>query len=78
MRTRNIGAHSCRIGGATDLMATGQASQLLLQAKGRWGSDIGKIYARMTRKGQIAASALMQQASGRDLEELLTGFVQPA
>lgn len=72
------GAHSCRIGGATDLMATGQASQLLLQAKGRWASDVGKIYARMTRNGQIAASKLMQSARGRDLEELLPGFVQPA
>lgn len=72
------GAHSCRIGGATDLMATGQASQLLLQAKGRWGSDIGRIYARLTRQGQIAASSLMQTAAGRDLEELLPGFVQPA
>lgn len=71
------GAHSCRIGGATDLMSTGQASQLLLQAKGRWGSDVGKIYARLTRKGQIAASTLMQRASGRDLEEILPGFVQP-
>lgn len=75
---KHWGAHSCRIGGATDLMATGQASQLLLQAKGRWGSDIGQIYARLTRRGQIAASTLMQRASGRDLEELLPGFVQPA
>ena len=72
------GAHSCRIGGATDLMATGQATQLLLQAKGRWASDIGKVYARMTRKSQIEASKLMQSARGRDLEELLPGFSQPA
>lgn len=73
------GAHRCRIGGdATDMMATGQASQLLLQAKGRWGSDIGKIYARLTRQGQIAASSLMQTGVGRELEELLPGFVQPA
>ena len=72
------GAHSCRIGGATDLLATGQATQLLLQAKGRWASDVGKIYARMTRSGQIAVSRLMQNARGRDLEELLPGFSQPA
>lgn len=75
---RQWGAHSCRIGGATDLMATGQASQILLQAKGRWASDIGRIYARMTRRGQLAASRLMQRARGRDLEELLPGFIQPA
>lgn len=72
------GAHSCRIGGATDLVATGKASAVLLQAKGRWASDIGKIYARMTRRCQLAASELMQAARGRDLEELLPEFVQPA
>ena len=74
--SRQWGAHSLRIGGATDLASTGEASQLLLQAKGRWASDIGKIYARMTRRSQLAASALMQKARGRDLEELLPGFTQ--
>ena len=72
------GAHSGRIGGATDLAATGRATQLLLQAKGRWASDIGKIYARMTRRSLLAASRLMQKARGRDLEELLPDFVQGA
>lgn len=72
------GAHSCRIGGATDLVATRQASPLLLQAKGRWASDIGKIYARMTRRCHLAASELMQSAKGRDVEELLPSFVQAA
>lgn len=72
------GAHSCRIRGATDLVATGKASPILLQAKGRWASDIGKIYARMTRRCQLAASELMQSARGRDLEELFPDFVQPS
>ena len=75
---RRWGAHSPRIGGATDLMSTGGSSPVLLQAKGRWGSDIGKIYARMTRRMQLAASSLMQQARGRDLEELLPDFTQAA
>lgn len=70
------GAHSGRIGGATDLAATGSASQVLLQAKGRWASDIGRIYARMTRRSQLAASRLMQRARGRDLEELIPDFTQ--
>ena len=70
------GAHSARIGGATDLAATGESSPVLLQAKGRWASDIGRIYARMTRRSQLAASRLMQEARGRDLEELLPGFTQ--
>lgn len=72
------GAESCRIGGATDLASTGRASQLLLQAKGRWSSDIGKIYARMTRRCQLAASRLMQRAVGRDIEEIMPDFTQPA
>ena len=70
------GAHSGRIGGATDLAATGKASELLLKAKGRWASDIGRIYARMTRRSQLAASRLMHQARGRDLEEIHPGFTQ--
>ena len=70
------GAHSGRIGGATDLASTGKASELLLKAKGRWASDIGKIYARMTRRSQLAASRLMHEARGRDLEEIHPGFTQ--
>ena len=70
------GAHSARIGGATDLASTGKVSQLLLQAKGRWGSDIGRIYARMTRRCHLAASRLMHEARGRDLEEIHPDFTQ--
>lgn len=73
---RQWGAHSARIGGATDLASTGKASQLLLQAKGRWASDIGRIYARMTRRSQLAASRLMHDARGRDLEEIHPDFTQ--
>ena len=75
---KQFGAQSARIGGATDLAATGKASQLLLQAKGRWSSDIGKIYARMTRKAQLAVSDMMYESTNRDLEEILPEFVQPA
>ena len=76
---KEFGAHSARIGGATDLVALGGESvELLLQAKGRWQSDIGKIYARMTRRAHIAASRLMYSAKGRDLEEILPDFVQQA
>ena len=76
-KSARVGAHSFRIGGATDL-ADQNASPLLLQAKGRWSSDIGRIYARMTRRAQLAASRLMQQRSSRDLEELFPSFAQAA
>lgn len=72
------GAHSPRIGGATDLASTGKASELLLKAKGRWSSEIGQIYARMTQRSLLAASRLMQKARGRDLEEIMPTFTQPA
>jgi hypothetical protein len=75
---KHFGAHSTRIGGATDLASTGRASQLLLQAKGRWASDIAAIYARMTRKQQLAVSDLMYESHGRDLEEIMPEFSQPA
>jgi hypothetical protein len=73
-----FGGHSARIGGATDLAEKGTASEVLLRAKGRWASDIGAIYARLTRRALLAASRLMQKAKARDLEELLPDFVQPA
>lgn len=75
---REWGAHSARIGGATDLAATGAASEILLKAKGRWASDIATIYARLTRRTLLAASRLMQQGHGRDLEEIFPSFTQPA
>ena len=75
---REFGAHSPRIGGATDLAATGSASQVLLQAKGRWASDVSRIYTRLTRRAQLAGSSLMQRAKGRDLEEIFPDFTQPA
>ena len=70
--------HSCRIGGATDLIDA-KGSPLLLQAKGRWAGDIGRIYARMTRRAQLSASKLIQRGKGgRDLEDIFPDFTQPA
>ena len=72
-----------RIGGATEYAATGKVSQLLLEAKGRWSSDMGAIYARCARMMRclhlhVAASDLIFQAKGRDLEDLIPEYVQPA
>ena len=75
---KEAGAHTPRIGGATEYAATGKASQLLLEARGRWDSDVASIYARMTRRMHLLGSDLMFQARGRDLEELIPEFVQPA
>ena len=48
----------------------------VIMAKGRWACDIARIYARMTRRAQLAASRAMQQRGGRDMEELFPSFVQ--
>ena len=52
---------------------------MLLQAKGRWASDIARIYARLTRRAQLLASRAMQRGgAGRDLEELFPSYAQRA
>ena len=78
LRPREWTAHSPRIGGATDLASTGKLCQTTLQAKGRWASDIGRIYVRGTRRAQLKASRLIQQGRGRDLEEIFPHFSHPA
>ena len=74
-KEKHFGAQSPRIGGATDI---GEGSPLLLQAKGRWAGDLGKIYARLTRRGLVRASRAMQKRGSRDLEEIYEAFAQPA
>ena len=58
-----------RIGGATDI---GDTNPLMLQAKGRWGSDIARIYNRLTRRGLVEASRAMHRHAAKDMEELST------
>mmetsp|Transcript_28515 Transcript_28515/g.57518 ORF Transcript_28515/g.57518 Transcript_28515/m.57518 type:complete len:222 (-) Transcript_28515:243-908(-) len=74
---KEAGAHTPRIGGASDYAGTGEASELMLEAKGRWSGDIARIYARMTRRAHMAASDQMFAAKGRDLEELMPEFIAP-
>lgn len=72
---KHFGTHSPRIGGATDI---GDESPLMLQAKGRWAGDLGKIYSRLTRRGLVRASRAMQHRGSRDMEEIHAAFSQPA
>lgn len=72
---KHFGAHSPRIGGATDVS---DQSPLMLQAKGRWAGDIGKIYARLTRRGLVRQSRAMQRRGAKDMEEIYEAFAQPA
>ena len=75
---REFGAHSCRIGGATDLFSNNATKDIavIVQNKGRWSSDIWKIYARLTRRDHLHASRMMFSNSGRSMEELIPNYTQ--
>ena len=80
------GAHSLRIGGATDFRdlfdtstetGLGEAKRAL-KARGRWKSDIAYIYARTSLDSSLEASARVGNVSGRDIESAFAGWAEPA
>ena len=73
-----VGGKSWRIAGATDLYDAYQEHAVrLLKERGRWKSDIGYIYARVSEAAHLEASRRMAGATGRDLESS-AGWTQPA
>ena len=74
-----FGAHSPRIGGATDLRdAFRESSQRRIKERGRWASDVAQLYQRALLSAQLDVSVGMAEAVSRDLEEALVGWTQPA
>ena len=74
-----VAGHSCRIGGATDLMGNATFDcKYSLKAAGRWAGDVGEIYARRTRKAQLLASSQMHMDGGEDLEQIFPSYTQCA
>jgi hypothetical protein len=76
---RTVGAKAFRVGGATDLrdiFGVAVASSLL-KRRGRWGSDIGEIYARTSLDEQLLVSTQIGDSQGADLERLCAGWAQP-
>ena len=81
-----FGAHSLRIGGASDfrdLYDTTAAAGLeeakrVLKKRGRWRSDIAFIYARTSLDSSLEASARLADVSGRDIESAFAGWAEPA
>jgi hypothetical protein len=73
------GGTAFRIGGASCLREShGEAeAKRLLVERGRWQSDIGLIYARMSISTHLTASRTMTHAAGADVERE-TGWAQPA
>ena len=90
VRTRHgtFGAHSLRIGGASDFRdlydtstAAGleEAKRVLnLKKRGRWRSDIAFIYARTSLDSSLEASTRLADVSGREIESAFAGWAEPA
>ena len=49
----------------------------MIKDRGRWYSDIFEIYERGSLQEHALASAAITEAGGIDLEQTLTGWVQP-
>ena len=78
---KDFGAKCWRIGGATDLreqLGTTLAERSIKE-RGRWNSDIGRIYARALIRTMLDASAdISRDDVSRDLEALRDDWVQPS
>ena len=74
------GGKSFRIGGATDWRAVlGESkAERIIRQRGRWDSDIHKIYERALAHEHLSGSAAVGGASGAELEALCAGWAQPA
>ena len=75
----DVHARAARIGGATDARARlGEPGRAAIQRRGRWCSEVGRIYQRETLEAQLQLSAEIGDVLADSLEELGLGWVQPA
>jgi len=72
----DFGAHSARIGGATDYADRFGVvkAPILIRKRGRWDSDMGEIYARVSGLEVIDASVEIWESEGLELEAVIRGF----
>ena len=75
--TRLFGAHSPRIGGATDLYASG-CPPISIQIQGRWDSDLWSIYARQCIGQTVGFARRAQDATDVEIEVDSASYTQPA
>ena len=71
-----VGAHSYRIGGATD-HADGGGNPTMMKARGRWDGAVAFIYASDTIASQLALQAAMWWAGSASVEAIFADWVQP-
>ena len=76
----DTGGKAFRQGGATDMreIAGDAAAAALIKERGRWASDIHQIYTKVLIRSVLDASAAVAGAASRDMEEMISGWVQPA
>ena len=74
-----FGAKAGRIGGATDARErAGPGGADTVRRRGRWGSDVAEIYQRKLLAVQLDLSATLGEAISEDLEQMCSGWAQPA
>jgi hypothetical protein len=82
LQPTDFGGSSFRIAGAMILRewceSKGVSAERMLKERGRWHSDIAWIYARMSDRTHLAASAGAAGAEGGGSTEGNTGWTQPA
>ena len=73
-----FGAHSARIGGASDYrdLVGDAVARRVLKVRGRWRGDIYQLYARSGVEESLAASAGVASVSTRDLESIFAGYTE--
>ena len=81
----DFGAHSFRIGGASDVKDLFDASaagleeaKRMLKKRGRWRSDIAFIYSRASLDVSLEMSVRLASVDGRDVEGAFAAWAEPA
>jgi hypothetical protein len=79
-RLREFGAHSARIGGATDFrdLLGRKKSKAVLKGRGRWKGDIAYIYQRAGMAESLDASGDVGDVRTQDIESIFAGYTQPS
>ena len=74
----DVGAKSFRIKCATDLFAAhGEGGADLIRRRGRWDTDMWRIYARASVQSQLDFTSSLGQDFGSSVEDLRLGWHQP-
>jgi len=79
-KAADFGAHSLRIGAATDMrdLLGVEAGRAVIKGRGRWRSDVYEIYTRADMGASLEASARMAHVDAVEVEAVFGGWADPA